>query len=81
MVLMEKRVRNKEYPLSFDELPNQLSLSYEILSLVEEITNYIDLTEEKDLFTTQFKSKCRNWERIAHKVIDYKARCEQPQKL
>jgi hypothetical protein len=45
--------------------------------LVAETTNEIDLTEEKALFTTQFKGKCRNYGKMGHKATDCKTRREK----
>jgi hypothetical protein len=60
MVLIEKRIGNKENPISIDKLRKELRLRYERLSLLAETTNNTDLTEEKALFTTQFKGMRRN---------------------
>jgi hypothetical protein len=40
--------------------------------LVVEATNDIDLTEEKALFTTQFKAKRQNCGMMGHKATDCK---------
>jgi hypothetical protein len=56
---MEKRIGNKENPLTIDEQQEELRLRYERLSLVAEATNEIYLTEKKALFETQFDGKCR----------------------
>jgi hypothetical protein len=80
MILMEKRIGNKQNPLTIDEIREELSLRYDRLSLVSETTNDIDLTKEKTLFTTQFKGKCRNYRNKRHKAIDCKDRREQPSK-
>jgi hypothetical protein len=47
IVLIQKRIRNKENPLRIDELQVELIFRYERLSLVSEATSDIDLTEEK----------------------------------
>jgi hypothetical protein len=49
--------------------------------LVAGITNEIDWTEEKALFTTQFKDKYQNCGKMGHKATDCKARCEQQQRF
>jgi hypothetical protein len=77
MVLMEKRIGNKYNPLTIDEIREKLSLIYERLSLVAETTNDIDLTEEKALFTNQFKVKCQICEKMGDKATDCKARRAQ----
>jgi hypothetical protein len=77
MVLMETRIGKKEKTITIDELPEELSLRYERLSLVAEIINDIDLTEEKTLFTTQFKGKYRNCGKMGHNASDCKARRDQ----
>jgi hypothetical protein len=66
MILKEKCIENKVNPRTIDDLQKE---SYERLSLVAETTNDIDLTEEKALFTTQFKSKCRNRGKMGHRQI------------
>jgi gag-polypeptide of LTR copia-type len=60
MTLMEKRFGNKENPLTIDELQEDLNLRYERLSSKSESTRNDDYGEEKALFVTQFKCKCRN---------------------
>ena len=58
MTLMEKRIGNKENPLSIDELKEDLNLRYERLSSKSESTRNDDYGEEKALFVTQFSSVC-----------------------
>jgi hypothetical protein len=55
-----KRIGNKKNLLTIDELRKELRLRYERLSLIAETTNNTDLTEDKALFTTQFKGKFPN---------------------
>jgi hypothetical protein len=55
LFMIEKRIWSIENPLSIDELRKGLSLRYARLSLGAEVTNDIDLTEEKTLVTTEFK--------------------------
>ena len=67
MILMEKRIGNKENPLSIDELKEDLNLRFERLSTKSESTRNEDFGEEKALFTSQFKGKCRNCGKLGHK--------------
>jgi hypothetical protein len=46
----------------------ELSLRYESLLLIAETTNDIDFKEEKALFMTQFKGKCRNYGKLGQIV-------------
>jgi hypothetical protein len=55
MSLLRKGIGEKEKPFNTDEILEELSLIYERLSLVPEVTNFIYLKEKKALFTTQFK--------------------------
>jgi hypothetical protein len=79
IVLMEKRIGNKEKLLTIDEPQEEFSLRYERPSLVAEAINDIDLTEEKVLFTTQSKGKCRNCGKMSQKATDCKARRDKRQ--
>jgi hypothetical protein len=56
-------------------------LKYERLSLVAETSNDIDLTEEKALFTIQFKDKCQNCGKMGHKATDCEDGRDQQQKI
>jgi hypothetical protein len=67
MTLMEKHIGDKLNPLSIDELKEDLTQRYERLSLNSESTRNEDFGEEKALFTTQFKGKCRNCCKLGHK--------------
>jgi hypothetical protein len=49
MTLMEKRIGNKENPLSIDELKEDLNLRYERLSSKSESTRNDDYGKEKAL--------------------------------
>ena len=60
MILMEKRIGDKMNPLSIDELKEDLNLRYERLSTKFESLKRYDFGEERALFTTQYKEKCRN---------------------
>jgi hypothetical protein len=64
---MEEIIRNIENPLTIDELWEDINLRYERLSLIAEITNDINKTDEKVLFTTQFKGKWQNCGKMSHK--------------
>ena len=53
-------------PLSIDELQEDLNLRYERLSSKSESTKRDDFGEERALFITQYKRKCRNWGKLGH---------------
>ena len=72
MTLMEKRIGSKTNPLSIDELKEDLNLSYERLSSKSASTRNDDYGEEKALFVTQFKGKCRNCGKLGHKSAQCK---------
>ena len=74
MVLLEKRIGNKENPLEVDELREELNLRFERLSTQNESNNESKANEEQALFTAQFKGKCRNCGVLGHKSIHCKAR-------
>ena len=74
MVLLEKRIGNKDNPLEVDELREELNLRFERLSTQNESNNESKANEEQALFTTQFKGKCRNCGVLGHKSIHCKAR-------
>ena len=57
---MEKRIGNKENPLSIDELKEYLNLRYERLSSKSASTKNDDYGKEKALFVTPVKGKCQN---------------------
>jgi hypothetical protein len=65
IVLMEKRIGNKENPLTIDKIREEFIFRYESLSLLAEITNEIDMTGEKAMFTTQFKRIAESEKRLA----------------
>jgi hypothetical protein len=67
MTLMEKRIGNRENPLTIDELKEDLNLRYERISFKSESTRNDNYGEEKALFVTQFKGKCRNCGKLGHK--------------
>jgi hypothetical protein len=68
MLLLEKRIGNKENLLTFNELKEELSLRYERLLMKSETAKNNDLGEEKALVVTQFKGKCQNCDKIGHKA-------------
>ena len=80
MTLMEKRIGNKENPLTIDELKEDLNLRYERLSSKSESTRNDDYGEEKALFVTQFKGKCRNCGKLGHKSAQCKSKAVQEDK-
>ena len=80
MTLMEKRIGNKENPLTIDELKEDLNLRFERLSSKSESTRNDDYGEEKALFVTQFKGKCRNCGKLGHKSAQCKSKAVQEDK-
>jgi hypothetical protein len=74
MLLLEKRIGNKENPLTIDELNEDLSIRYERLLMKTETSKINKLGEEKALVATQFKGKCRNCDKIGHKVVQCKSK-------
>jgi hypothetical protein len=74
MLLLEKRIGSKENPLTIDELKEDWNLRCERLSMKTETAKINDLHEEKALVVTQFKGKCRNCCKIAHKAAQSKSK-------
>jgi len=74
MLLLEKRVGNNENPLTIEELKEELSLRFERLLSKSESTKNEGSSEEKALFTTQFKGKCRNCGKLGHKAAQCKSK-------
>jgi hypothetical protein len=80
MTLMEKRIGNKENQLSIDELKEDLNLRYERLLSKSESTRNDDYCQEKALFVTQFKGKCRNCGKLGQKSAQCKSKAVQEYK-
>jgi hypothetical protein len=74
MLLLEKRIRRKENPLTIDELKEELSLRYERLSMKSETAKINDLGKEKALVVIRFKSKRQNCGEVGHKVDQSKSK-------
>jgi hypothetical protein len=65
--LLEKRIGEKDKPLTVEEIRAELSLRSEINEDNEEL-------EEHELFCGQFKGKCRNCRQIGQKLFQCKNR-------
>jgi Zinc knuckle len=68
MLLIEKRIGNRENLVSIEALKDELSLRFERISRKQND----EYGEEKALFTTQFKGKCRNCGKLGHKIAQCK---------
>jgi hypothetical protein len=55
MVLLEKRIENKENSLEFDKLHKKLNLRFERLSIQSESSNENRENEDQALITVQLK--------------------------
>jgi gag-polypeptide of LTR copia-type len=80
MTRMEKGIGNKENQLSIDALKEDLNLRYERLSSKSESTRNDDYGQEKALFVTQFKGKCRNCGKLGQKSAQCKSKAVQEYK-
>ena len=73
LTLMEKRIGDKDKPLTVEEIRAELSLRFERLNT----KNENEEIEEHALFSGQFKGKCRNCGKIGHKSFQCKSRSNQ----
>jgi gag-polypeptide of LTR copia-type len=80
MLLLEKRIGDKMNPLTIDELKEELNLRFERLSSKKESIKNDESGEEKALFTTQLKGKCRNWGKLGHKAAQCKLKQAKEEK-
>jgi 3'-phosphoadenosine 5'-phosphosulfate sulfotransferase (PAPS reductase)/FAD synthetase len=77
MVLLEKRIHNKENPTEVNKLCEEMNLRFERLSMQSESSNESRSNEEQFLITAQFKGKCRNCGVFGHKSVHCKAKRNQ----
>jgi hypothetical protein len=66
LAFIKKRVRDKEKPLTAEEINAGLSLRFERLNMSANENNRGDRLEEHALLSRQFKVKCRNYVQIGH---------------
>ena len=57
MVLLEKRIGNKENPLEIREMRKELNLRFERLNVKSECNRESDDADDQALFMSQFKDK------------------------
>ena len=74
LALMERRVGDKEKPLTVEEIRAELSLRFERLNMGSTNNDDKDVMEDQALFSGQFKGKCRNYGQIGHKSYQCKNR-------
>ena len=74
LALMERRVGDKEKPLTVEEIRAELSLRFERLNMGSTNNDDKDVMEDQALFSGQFKGKCRNCGQIGHKSYQCKNR-------
>jgi gag-polypeptide of LTR copia-type len=72
LALLEKRIGDKERPLTVDEIRAKLSLRFERLAMKSARNEDGEVVEEHALFSGQFKGKCRNRGQIGHKSFQCK---------
>ena len=70
LALMERRIGDKEKPLTIDEIRDELNLRFERLSMKSASNNESDVLEEQALFSGRFKGVCRNCGMIGHKSVN-----------
>jgi hypothetical protein len=77
LALLEKRIEDKDKPLTAEEIRAELSLRLERLNVKSTKDEENEELEENALFSGRFKGKCRNCGRIGHKSFQYKNRKPQ----
>jgi hypothetical protein len=60
LAFLEKRIRDKERPLTADEIRAELSLRFERLTMKSARNEDGEVVEEHVLFRGQFEGKCKN---------------------
>jgi gag-polypeptide of LTR copia-type len=70
LALMERRIGDKEKPLTVDEIRDELNLCFERLSMKSASNNESDVLEEQALFSGRFKGVCQNCGMIGHKSVN-----------
>jgi hypothetical protein len=69
LALMEKRIGEKEKPLTVEEIRAELSLHCERLRMNSTKNGDVEELEEHSLFSGQSKGKCRNCGVIGYKLF------------
>jgi hypothetical protein len=64
---MEKRIGDKDKPLTVEEIRAELSLCFGRLNMKSTKNEDNEELEEHALFSSQLKGKCRNCRQIGHK--------------
>ena len=72
LALLERRIGDKDNPLTVEEIRAELSLRFERLSNNLSNNDNNEEAEEMVLFGGQFKGKCRNCGKIGHKLFQCK---------
>jgi hypothetical protein len=72
LALLEKRIVDKDKPLTVEEMREESSLIFERLNMKSTKNKEDEELEEHTLFSSQFKGKCRNRGQIGHKLFQCK---------
>jgi hypothetical protein len=60
LTLLEKRIEDKDKPLTVEEIQTDLSLVFEILNMKSTKNEKNEKLEEHPVLSGQFEGKCRN---------------------
>jgi hypothetical protein len=74
LALMERRVGDADTPLTVEEVRGELNLRFERMNMKTSRNEEGEVLEEKALFSSPFKGKCRNCGQIGHKSFQGKNR-------
>jgi hypothetical protein len=74
LALMERRVGDADKPLTVEEVRRELNLIFVRLNMKTSRKEEVEVFSEQDLFSGQFKGKCRNYDQVGHKSIQCKNR-------